>query len=308
MLRPQPPRFKAVNPGKFAVSPLYPLLHNVYTVNMSSTSQAVDDPRHATAQRQVALNTDIGEGFGVWGTSDETPLMEQVSAANIACGFHAGDPDILRRTCRLAAGLGVSIGAQVSYRDLAGFGRRFIDVAPATLVNEIVYQIGALQAFARVAGSAVTYVKAHGALYNTAAHHEGHASAIVEAIKLVDPSLPVLCQFGTRLWHLANEAGLRPLAEVFLDRGYTDEGLLVPRSHPAALIVDPATAALRASTVAHTGNVDSVDGAVVPVVPKDGSPIALCVHSDTAGAVEIARTTRTLLQKTGMPLTSIGKV
>ncbi|MGV9803492.1 LamB/YcsF family protein [Mycobacterium sp. NPDC003449] len=275
---------------------------------MSSTSQADGVLASPPATRRVALDTDIGEGFGVWGTADESPLMELVSAANVACGFHAGDPDILRRTCDQAAALGVSIGAQVSYRDLAGFGRRFIDVSPATLVNEIVYQIGALQAFARIAGSAVTYVKAHGALYNTAAHHDGHASAIVQAVRLVDPSLPVLCQFGTRLWMLAAEAGLCPRAEAFLDRGYTDDGLLVSRSHPDALITVPEVAAGRALTLVRDGTVESVSGAAVRVVPPGDAPVALCVHSDTAGAEAIALATRTTLRDAGVPLRPIGDI
>ena len=254
----------------------------------------------------VSINTDVGEGFGVWGPVDESLLLGEVTAANVACGFHAGDPDILRRTCDTAASLGVAIGAQVSYRDLAGFGRRFVDVPTSTLINEIVYQIGALQAFARIAGTTVTYVKAHGALYNTAANHAEHASAIVDAVRLVDPSLPVLCQHSTVLWTRAVDAGLHPHAEVFVDRGYTDQGLLVPRSHPDALLTDPAVAAARAWDMVRTGTVTSVEGTQVEVAPAGVRAVALCVHSDTPGAVDIARATRKALQSNGADPRPIG--
>ncbi|MEN0135632.1 MAG: 5-oxoprolinase subunit PxpA [Rhodococcus sp. (in: high G+C Gram-positive bacteria)] len=255
----------------------------------------------------VALDTDIGEGFGVWGLTDEGPLLDQVSAANIACGFHAGDPDIIRRTCTMAAERGVSIGAQVSYRDLAGFGRRFIDVPTPSLTNDLVYQIGALQAFARIAGTQVTYVKAHGALYNVAAHHEGHARAIVDAVRLVDPTLPVLCQYGTELWRLLQDAGLSPCPELFVDRAYTGEGLLVSRGRPGAVLTDPAAAADRAVRMIVDGVVESIDAETVSITPPAGADlIALCVHSDTPGALDIARETRERLLDKGITISTIG--
>ncbi|NEW70610.1 LamB/YcsF family protein [Streptomyces rhizosphaericus] len=248
----------------------------------------------------LALNTDVGEGFGVWGPADEGELLDQVTAANVACGFHAGDPDILRRTCEASTARGVAIGAQVSYRDLAGFGRRFIDVPPATLVNELLYQMGALEVFARLAGGRVGYVKAHGALYNAAARHTGHAAAIVEAVALYDRTLPLLCQPRTAVWERALEAGVRPLAEGFIDRGYTDEGLLVPRSAPGALITDPAEAAERALRMAESGTVVSVSGGVVRIAPDGGELAALCVHSDTPGAVGLAAAVREALASEGV--------
>ncbi|GAA4078185.1 5-oxoprolinase subunit PxpA [Actinomadura miaoliensis] len=256
----------------------------------------------------VAINTDVGEGFGVWGPSDEGELLDQVTAANVACGFHAGDPDILRRTCADCVARGVAIGAQVSYRDLAGFGRRFIDVPTPSLVNDLLYQLGALEVFARVAGGRIGYVKAHGALYNTAARHEGHAAAIVEAVTLYDPDLPLLCQPRTVLWERAEAAGLRPMAEAFIDRGYTDEGLLVPRSSPGALITDPAVAAERAVWMAETGTVVSVSGGVVRIAPDPGRITALCVHSDTPGAVALAAATREALTAAGIATAVPGAV
>jgi 5-oxoprolinase (ATP-hydrolysing) subunit A len=252
----------------------------------------------------VAVNTDVGEGFGVWGTGDEGALLDRVTAANVACGFHAGDPDILRRTCEASAARGVAIGAQVSYRDLAGFGRRFIDVPPKTLVNELLYQIGALEAFARLAGSRISYVKAHGALYNAAAHHAGHASALVEAVALYDGELPLLCQPRTEVWKQALAAGLRPLAEGFVDRGYTDEGLLVPRSARGALVTDPGEAARRSARMAEDGTVTSVSGRTVRIAPDDGDVAALCVHSDTPGALDLAAAVRTELVERGIAVTT----
>lgn len=258
----------------------------------------------APSPRTIAINTDVGEGFGVWTIGDDDALMAQVSAANVACGFHAGDPDILRRTCALARRTGVSIGAQVSYRDLAGFGRRFIDVPRESLVNDLVYQLGALSAFARIAGSRISYVKAHGALYNAAAHHRPHADAIVEAVGLFDSELPVLCQTGSQTWVAAAAAGIAALAEAFVDRGYTAEGFLVPRSHPDALITDPDEAARRAVQMALTGTVAAVSGEVISIAPPDGLA-ALCVHCDTPGAAAIAAELRGQLSQAGLTVSPI---
>lgn len=246
------------------------------------------------------MNTDVGEGFGVWTAGDDEALLDHVTAANVACGFHAGDPDILRRTCLLAADRGVAIGAQVSYRDLAGFGRRFIDVPTESLVNDLLYQFGALRVFAELAASRIGYVKAHGALYNVAAKHEGHAEAIVQAVAIFDAELPLLCQPGTLVWQRAEEAGLRPLAEGFVDRGYTGEGLLVGRGQPGALITDPAEAARRAVDMAVRGTVTAVNGDEVPLAPA-----ALCVHSDTPGAAQIASAVASALREAGVRLTPI---
>jgi UPF0271 protein len=251
------------------------------------------------------MNTDVGEGFGVWRIGDDETLLKHVTAANVACGFHAGDPDILRSTCSSAARRGVSIGAQVSYRDLSGFGRRFIDVPTTSLINDLLYQMGALQVFARLAGTTISYVKAHGALYNTAAHHDGHADAIVESVRLFDPCLPILCQGSTVLWDKVVDAGLTPYAEAFIDRGYTDGGTLVPRSHPQALVTDPQQAAERAVHMVQTGTVRSVTGQQTRVAPEAGSIATLCVHSDTPGAASIAAATRSALNAAGIRVTSM---
>jgi UPF0271 protein len=161
---------------------------------------------------EVALTTDIGEGYGRWSLADDEALLDVVTAANIACGFHAGDPAIMRRTTQLSVANDISIGAQVSYRDLHGFGRRFIAYTRQELTDDLLYQMGALEVFARLAGGRIDYVRAHGALYNAAATVTEHAQAVVDATKEYNPELPLLCQVGTETWRLGQEAGLRVVA------------------------------------------------------------------------------------------------
>ena len=187
----------------------------------------------------MALATDIGEGLGPWRLGDDDALLEIVTSANIACGFHAGDPVIMRRTCATSVANGVAIGAQVSYRDLHGFGRRYVAVPGPELTDDLLYQLGALEVFARLAGGKVDYVRAHGALYNVAANDPEHAQALVDATVQFDKSLPLLCQAGTEAWRLGEEAGLRLVSEAFVDRAYTAEGLLQPRTEPDALLRTP---------------------------------------------------------------------
>lgn len=230
---------------------------------------------------KIAINSDVAEGFGAWSFGADEALLEYITAANVACGFHAGDPSIIHAVTERAITSGISVGAQVSYRDLAGFGRRFIDVDAQTLWADIVYQIGALEAFARLAGGTVSYVKAHGALYNTAANHEVHAQALVDAIAATGPERPVLCQPGTEVWVRAEAAGLTPVCEVFADRGYTAEGLLSKRGTPGALITDPSEIAERSLRMVTEGTVTTVDGTVFEFPVAPGS---VCIHSDTPGA------------------------
>jgi 5-oxoprolinase (ATP-hydrolysing) subunit A len=243
----------------------------------------------------VDLNTDAGEGFGAWTLGDDAALLQIVTSANVACGFHGGDPDIMRRICLDAATRGVSVGAQVSYRDLAGFGRRFLAVPPDTLTNDLLYQLGALEAMCRAAGTRVRYVKAHGALYNRAATDGEHAGAIVAAVRAYDPALPILCAPGSQTAVLAGQAGVPVVLEGFADRGYTAEGWLVPRSRPDALVTDPQAAAARALRMVTDRVVTAVTGEEVPI--EIGS---LCVHSDTPGAVAIATAVRSTLEGAGL--------
>src|SRR3954465_14746379 len=188
---------------------------------------------------RVDLNSDLGEGFGVWRLGDDEALLEIVTSANVACGFHAGDPDTLRRVCALAAERGVAIGAQVGYRDLAGFGRRRIDVEPEELAAEVLYQIGALEACARAAGARVGYVKPHGALYNTAADDRAQADAVAAAVAGFDRNLPLLGLARSALARAATDAGLAFVPEAFADRAYLPTGRLLSRSEPGAVIDDP---------------------------------------------------------------------
>jgi UPF0271 protein len=246
----------------------------------------------------IDLNADLGEGFGRWRLGDDDALLDVVTSANVACGFHAGDPSLMRRVCRIAAERDVAVGAQVGYRDLAGFGRRRIDYDLDELRDDVLYQIGALEAFCRVAGTRVRYVKPHGALYNTAAVDRGQASAVVAAVSDYDDALPVLCQPGSVLASVAADAGLTVVGEGFADRGYRPDGTLVPRSSPDALVHDPDAVAGRAVRMAVEATVVAVDGTAVPC------PVAsVCVHGDTPGAVELAGRVRAGLQAAGLVLT-----
>jgi UPF0271 protein len=247
----------------------------------------------------VDLNSDLGEGFGRWSLGDDEAMLGLVTSANVACGFHAGDPSILRRVCAQAAERGVVIGAQVGYRDLVGFGRRHIDVEPAELVNEVIYQIGALDAIARVEGARVAYVKPHGALYNDAASTRATADAVAEAVALHDRSLPLVGLAGSELLAAARGAGLPAVAEAFADRAYTCEGLLVPRREQGAILHDPAVIAARCVRLVTDGTVVAADGSVVPVAAQ-----SICVHGDTEGAVAIAVAVRREREAAGIVVTS----
>lgn len=243
----------------------------------------------------IDLNADLGEGFGRWRLTDDERLLSVVTSANVACGFHAGDPVTMRRVCELAAERGVRIGAQVSYRDLAGFGRRAMDVPRAELAAEVAYQIGALEVFARAAGARVAYVKPHGALYNRVVHDEEQAGAVVDGVLLADASLPVLGLPGSRLLEVAAKAGLPVVPEAFADRAYTDEGTLVPRGRDGAVVTDPETVVERSLSIARSGTVTSHSGTAIEVRAR-----SLCLHGDTPGAVELARRVRARLEASGV--------
>lgn len=247
---------------------------------------------------RIDLNADLGESFGRWRLGDDEALLPLVTSANVACGFHAGDPATLVRTCAAAAAHGVTIGAQVSYRDLAGFGRRFIDVSPDDLYADVLYQIGALDGIARSVGSRVSYVKPHGALYNTVVHHEEQAAAVVRAVDSAD-RLPVLGLPGSALLAAAAEAGLRAVPEAFVDRAYTPDGTLVPRTQAGAVLDDPAVVAARATTMVRDGQVVAIDGSVL-----DATAESLCVHGDSPGAVRMAAAVRDALDAAGCHLAS----
>jgi 5-oxoprolinase (ATP-hydrolysing) subunit A len=244
---------------------------------------------------RIDLNADMGESFGRWRLGDDAAMLGVVTSANVACGFHAGDPATLQRTCAGAARSGVAIGAQVSYRDLAGFGRRFVDVAPVDLHADVLYQIGALAAMARAAGVEVRYVKPHGALYNAVVTHEEQAAAVVSAVAAYDEGLPVLGLPGSALLAAAQRLGLRPVPEAFVDRAYTADGRLVDRRADGAVLTDPQRIPERAVRMVTEASVESVDGTPVAVDAE-----SLCVHGDTPGAVDIARQVRAALAAAGV--------
>ena len=246
----------------------------------------------------IDLNSDLGEGFGHWALGDDDALLGVVTSANVACGFHAGDASIMRRVCDRAAERGVSIGAQVGYRDLPGFGRRFIDIEPEALTQDVIYQIGALEAFARVAGSRVRYVKPHGALYNAIVHHEEQAAAVVQALVDYDPTLPVLGLPGSAWLRRAQEAGLSVVPEAFADRAYTPQGTLVSRRSPGAVLEDADEIARRCVAIATGEPITDIEGGRLTVTAG-----SICVHGDTAGAVDIARSVKDALVSAGATVT-----
>lgn len=258
-----------------------------------------DDVADETRRPVVDLNADVGESFGAWTMGDDEALLGLVSSANVACGFHAGDAVTARRTCDVAARLGVTVGAHVGYRDLPGFGRRFVDVEPDRLAAEVLYQLGALDALARAAGTRVRYVKPHGALYHAIGAHEGQARAVVTALVAHGGGLGLVVAPGALVERLAAEAGLGTVREAFADRGYLPDGGLVPRDRPGALLHDPAVIASRVVRLAREGVVEAVDGSVVPV-----DAATVCLHGDTPGAVAAARAVRAALDAAGVDVAS----
>ena len=226
--------------------------------------------------RTIDLNADLGESFGRWTLGDDAALLPVVTSANVACGFHAGDPRTLVETCRMAVEHGVAIGAQVGYRDLAGFGRRFVDVEPDDLYADVLYQLAALDGIARAAGGAVTYLKPHGALYHAVAVHEGQAQAVVQAA-----------------------AGLTAVTEAFADRGYRADGSLVPRTEAGALVTDPTVVAARVVRLVVDGRLAAQDGTEVLVDAQ-----SVCLHGDSPGAVAMATAVRAALDDAGVTVTA----
>ena len=242
-------------------------------------------PGWDTDDVSVDLNADLGESYGRWTLGDDAAMVEVVTSANIACGFHAGDPATLLATCRLAADRNVVIGAQVSYPDLAGFGRRFLDISPADLTAAVIYQIGALDGLARASGTRVRYVKPHGALYNATVDHQAQAGAVVSAVIAYDAGLPILGLPDSALLRIAAERGLRPVTEYFIDRNYTPDGRLVDRRQPDAMITDTQIATDRAVRAAEQEVAES-----------------MCTHGDSPGAVAMAHAVRAGLAAAGVAI------
>ena len=251
----------------------------------------------AAPPREIDLNADLGESFGVWRLGDDEAMLDVVTSANVACGFHAGDAATLLQTCSAAEKRGVRIGAQVGYRDLAGFGRRFVDVSPEDLTADVIYQIGALQGLAHAAGSTVSYVKPHGALYNAIVTNHGQARAVAAAVHAVDPGLAVLGLSGSVFFAEAQELGLRTVPEAFADRAYRADGQLVSRQAPNAVLSDIAEITDRVASMVTAGRVVAVDGSTIPITVE-----SVCVHGDSPGAVRIANAVRDRLRSDGVEL------
>jgi UPF0271 protein len=247
----------------------------------------------------IDLNSDLGESLGAWRMGDDDTMLDIVSSANVACGFHAGDPAGILQTLRRAKAKGVVVGAHVSYPDLVGFGRRPMDVASADLRADVIYQIGALKGLAAAAGTVVRYVKPHGALYNTIAHDERQANDVIAAIREVDASLSLVALAGSPLLGWARAQGLCVVAEAFADRAYMPDGSLVSRRQAGAVLHDPQAVAERMLRLAKEGVVTAIDGSTVRIQAD-----SICVHGDSPGAVEMARQVRLLLEGAGVVVRS----
>ncbi|MDY0935154.1 5-oxoprolinase subunit PxpA [Pseudomonas viridiflava] len=247
--------------------------------------------------RAIDLNSDLGESFGAWSMGDDAAILEVVSSANVACGFHAGDPAGILRTLEAAAARDVAVGAHVAYPDLVGFGRRNMDVPAEQLIADVIYQIGALQGLARSAGTTVTYVKPHGALYNTIAGDPVQAAAVIQAILRIDPQLKLVCLANSKLLGWARDAGLTCVSEAFADRAYTAQGTLVSRSRPGAVLHDVELITARMLRLVRDGVIEAEDGSLIELEAD-----SICVHGDSPGAVNIAHALKQHLLEAGVDI------
>jgi UPF0271 protein len=252
--------------------------------------------------RTLDLNCDMGEGFGAWKMGDDAALLDHVTSANIACGFHAGDPGTIRRTVELALKKGVAVGAHPSLPDLQGFGRRRMNISAEEAYDMVLYQVGALAGFAVACGGKLAHVKPHGALYNMAAKDAQLAQAIARAVKNFDPGLVLFGLAGSELVRAGKQAGLKTASEVFADRTYQPDGSLTPRTQADAMIHDPAVAIAQVMRMAREGKVKSLDGPDVAVEAD-----TLCIHGDEPGAVEFARRIRAALDADGVRVAAISR-
>ncbi|WP_028245775.1 LamB/YcsF family protein [Pseudoclavibacter soli] len=247
----------------------------------------------------IDLNSDMGESFGRWSLGDDDAMLDIVTSANIACGFHAGDPIGLVHTVKAAAARGVVVGAHPAYRDLAGFGRRAMDVASPELTADVLYQIAALDGIARSAGTRMRYVKPHGGLYNRIAVDPVQSAAVVEAVREYDDSLAVMALAGSVFAQVAEQAGLRVIAEAFADRGYQPDGTLVSRRDAGAVLSDADAVGERIVRLAQDGTLVAIDGSVLHL-----NADSVCVHSDSPGALAMAGAVRDRLQQADIAIRS----
>lgn len=246
---------------------------------------------------RMDINCDMGESFGSYRIGDDEKIIPFITSSNIACGFHAGDPQVMANTVALAKQHGVSIGAHPGYPDLMGFGRRHLETFPGEISNYILYQIGALSAFARAAGVALQHVKPHGALYNKAASDERTAEEVIRAVKAFNPELILFMLAGSLCEEMAVAAGLRVAREAFPDRAYLSNGQLSPRSMPGAVLHDPSLVRERVAKLAATGMLTSIEGKEINFKAD-----TLCIHGDTPGAWKLAAEIRSALEKNGVKI------
>jgi 5-oxoprolinase (ATP-hydrolysing) subunit A len=250
----------------------------------------------------IDLNADVGESFGDWRLGDDEALMPSVSSANIACGFHAGDPGVIRRTVALALAHGVAVGAHPGYPDLAGFGRREMALSASEVGDLVLYQVAALAGVAAASGARLAHVKPHGALYNRAARDEAAAAAIAKSVAAIDRDLVLFGLAGSRLLEAGRREGLRVAAEAFADRGYEADGRLRARDLPGALVTDPEAVVSRVMRMIESRSVAAVDGSIVALEPD-----TICLHGDTPGAADLARRVRQGLEARGVRVASPGR-
>lgn len=245
----------------------------------------------------IDLNSDLGESFGPWKMGDDAAMLTIVTSANIACGFHAGDPAGILKTLEAAKKNNVCVGAHIGYRDLVGFGRRNMDPTSAELQGDVIYQIGALMGLAKAAGTHVSYVKPHGALYNTIAHDMRQGRDVINGILAVDPTLTLMALAGSPLISEARAAGLHVVAEAFADRAYQSDGALVSRREPCATFHDPAIVAERMLEMVETGKIMAIDGKRIAIDAQ-----SICLHGDNPDAVAMAKAVRSRLEQAGIAL------
>jgi 5-oxoprolinase (ATP-hydrolysing) subunit A len=251
---------------------------------------------------QIDLNSDLGESFGRWTLGDDEQVMQSITSANVACGYHAGDPGVMRETVRKARDMGVAVGAHPGFPDLAGFGRRNMAASPREVEDFVLYQIGALAAIAAAEGVRLQHVKAHGALYNMAIRDRPLADAIAHAVVSFDPSLILFGLPGTELLRAGEAAGLQVAAEGFADRSYEADGSLTPRNRPGAVIHDAAEVVARAVRMARVGTVTASDGRDIPMRIQ-----TICTHGDTPGSHELTRLLREGLEREGIVVCPVGR-
>jgi UPF0271 protein len=249
--------------------------------------------------KTVDINCDMGESYGAWKMGEDAAVMPYITSANVACGFHGGDPGTIRSTVKLALEHGVAIGAHPSLPDLQGFGRRVMKISPQDMYDLVLYQAGAVEAFARAAGARLHHVKCHGALYNMAANDAGLAEAMARAVKDLGGGLILYALSNSLMMKTAKKLGIRVAGEVFADRGYADDGTLAPRGSPGAMIEDAALAAQRAVSMVEDGYVTALSGVRVPVAPD-----TLCLHGDQPGALAFAKAIRKAFSEHGIAVAS----